>query len=358
MLILRVIAGYVFLLSVFDASGKELIPDSAKHSENNQFYNWAMHLRWLKMGTTQENTSATSARQLMIAGTLKHSSGDEAPNNIYLKTIIGVGSSSTNRSNSSYTEMAAEFGASYINMGDEAATIGQNMAQIGAIPALLTVSGGSIPASGSVNVTASNMSLNRNMNAFRGTLLDVPGVLAWSEGTTGTFTRVSTGEAVPVPENTPFIPDAIKYRANCIILESGKNDINSGRAYADILADTVTISTWFASFGTTTIVMGHFANGSYRSAQRNTLSKLDAGITAAFGNRAIDQQAWFTSPQLWVDLANEGITPTSQDLADQSEGNVPQTLMTSSRDHLTTAAYGYRMKYLVKPKLIELGLYK
>ncbi|HAT1603699.1 TPA: hypothetical protein I8Y43_005945, partial [Raoultella ornithinolytica] len=158
-------------------------------------------------------------------------------------------------------------------------------------------------------------------------------------------------DAVSVPVNTAFIPDAIKYRANCIILESGKNDINTGRAAADILADTVNMSTWFAPFVPVTIVMGHFANGSYTTVQRNTLSALNAGITDTFGNRAIDQQAWLTSPQLWVDLAHEGITPTSQDLADQAAGNVPQTLMISARDHLTTAAYGYRMKYLVKPKL-------
>ncbi|EIX9131094.1 hypothetical protein MLJ46_001218 [Klebsiella pneumoniae] len=358
LLILRNIAGYVLLFSMFDAVGKEWISDLARHSKKEQFYDWAMQLRGASMGSILENTLATSAQQFTLAGTLKHTSGDNAPNEIALQTIIGLGSSSTNRSNSKYTVMAAELGASYINMGDEGSTIRQNMAQIGAVPALLTVSGGNIPASGSVNVTASNMPLNSNMNAFHGALLGIPGTLAWSTGTTGTFTRDISGEAVSVPVNTPFIPDAIKYRANCIILESGKNDINIGRASVDILADTVKMSTWFAPFVPVTIVMGHFANGSYTTGQRNTLSALNAGITSTFGNRAIDQQAWFTSPQLWVDLAHEGITPTSQDLADQAAGDVPQTLMIPARDHLTTAAYGYRMKYLVKPKLIELGLYK
>ncbi|HFJ9769548.1 TPA: hypothetical protein ACGW1T_000334 [Raoultella ornithinolytica] len=353
----RNIAGYALLFSMLDASGNERMSELAIN-ENGQFPGWVMQ-RWAaRMAPILETILDISAQRPTQAGTWKHPSGDYVPYDIDLRTIVGLGSSSTNRSNANYTAMAADFGASYINMGDEGATIRQNMAQIGSAPALLTVSGGSIPASGSVNVTASNMPLNSNMNAFHGALLGIPGILAWSTGTTGTFTRDISGDAVSVPVNTPFIPDAIKYRANCIILESGKNDINTGRAAADILADTVNMSTWFAPFVPVTIVMGHFANGSYTTVQRNTLSALNAGITATFGNRAIDQQAWLTSPQLWVDLAHEGITPTSQDLADQAAGNVPQTLMISARDHLTTAAYGYRMKYLVKPKLIELGLYK
>ncbi|WP_436894630.1 hypothetical protein, partial [Klebsiella pneumoniae] len=67
-----------------------------------------------------------------------------------------------------------------------------------------------------------------------------------------------------------------------------------------------------------------------------------------YGNRAIDQQAWLVSSTIWDQLAAEGVTPTTQDLADQAAGLPPTQLMTAAKDHLTPAAYGYRMKYLVK----------
>lgn len=243
-------------------------------------------------------------------------------------------------------------------MGDEGSTVLQNAAQIGALPALLTVSGGAIPASGAVNVTASNMPSNSNLNAFSGTLKGVHGLLAWNADVSSLqFTRTQDGEAVSVAEGEPLIPDAIGYRDKVIILESGKNDINGGVTADALLNNTIVVASWFAPYLPQTIVMGHFANGNYNSSRRNVLAAVNAGVVATFGNRAIDQQAWFTSDKLWDDLAAEGIVPTSADLADQAAGDVPQSLMTSARDHLTTAAYGYRAKYLVRPKLIEIMQY-
>ncbi|HBZ7909522.1 TPA: hypothetical protein MM072_005009, partial [Klebsiella pneumoniae] len=292
------------------------------------------------------------------AGTWKHPSGDYVPYVTDLRTIVGLGSSSTSRSNSTYTAMAGDFGAAYVSMGTSGAIIAQNAAHIGAVPALITVSGGSIPASGGVAVTASNIPSNGINMAMGGTLAGVAGSIAWSNGNTGTFTRSASGTAVTVPDGTPFIPNSSKYRANQIILESGKNDINHNRDAAYILAMTEKIVDWLAPFLSTAVVMGHFNNHAYTTAQKTTLAAVNAGIVSTYGSRAIDQQAWLVSSTIWDQLAAEGVTPTSQDLTDQANGLPPTQLMVAEKDHLTPAAYGYRMKYLVKPKLIELGLYK
>lgn len=355
--VLKQVPGYGLVFTMRDSSGSDRMTELAISSKNGQFAPWVVAALADRLAPLLGGKIDFPVQRPTLAGTWKHDSGDYVPYNIDKKTLVGLGSSSTNRSNSAYSTMAAEFGANYVNMGDEGATILQNAAQIGAIPALLTVSGGAIPANGPVSVTSTNMPINSNLDAFSGTLAGVHGQLSWSTGSTGTFTRTTGGSVVSVPAGTPFIPDAIQYRDKVIILESGKNDINGSRAADLILADTLTIAKWFAPFVPMTVVMGHFANASYTTTQRQILAVLNQGIKDNFGGRAIDQQAWLTSASLWTQLAAEGVTPTTDDLADQAAGDVPRQLMTSARDHLTPAAYGYRMKYLVKPKLIELGLY-
>lgn len=347
------IPGYSYVFTLDDSNSEERMTELSI-LENGKFADWVIEAWAARMAPLID----VDAKRPNPDGTWLHPSGDRVAYELDKRTIVGLGSSSTNRSLTYYTQMATSFDAAYVNMGTEGAIISQNAAHIGAVPALISVVGGSIPASGPVAVTASNIPSNGIAMAMGGSLGGVPGAIAWSNGNTGTFTRSTAGSAVAVPNNTPFVPNSSRYRANEIILESGKNDINQGRDASTILDLTSKIVNWLAPFIPTTVVMGHFANGSYSSTSRTRLAQVNSGIVSTYGNRAIDQQAWLTSNQLWTDLANEGITPTSQDLADQAAGDVPQTLMTAARDHLTTDGYRYRMKYLVKPKLIELGLYK
>lgn len=354
---LRNIPGFGLVFTMPDANGEERITDLALRARDGQFADFVISRLANRMMPILESQLDIAARPT-LAGTWKHPSGDYVPYNVDLRTIVGVGSSSTNRSNSTYTAMSTDFGAAYVNMGVEGGILAQNAAHIGAVPALITVSGGSIPASGGVAVTASNIPSNGINMAMGGSLAGVPGAIAWSSGNTGTFTRTASGPAVTVPDGTPFIPNSSKYRSNVIILESGKNDINQNRDSAYILDFTGKIISWLAPFLSTAVVMGHFNNHAYTTTQKTTLAAVNAGIVGTYGNRAIDQQAWLVSSTIWDQLAVEGVTPTAQDLTDQANGLPPTQLMIAAKDHLTPAAYGYRMKYLVKPKLIELGLYK
>lgn len=355
--VLRNIPGYGLVFTMPDPDGEERFTDLAIRSSDGQFADFVM-LRWADRLVPLLQGRLDVATRPTPAGTWKHPSGDYVPYVTDLRTIVGVGSSSTNRSNSTYTTMSSGLGAAYVNMGVEGGIIAQNAAHIGAVPALITVSGGSIPASGGVAVTASNIPSSGINMAMGGTLAGVAGSIAWSNGNTGTFTRSASGAAVAVPPNTPFIPNSARYRANQIILESGKNDINQGRDAALILSMTHQIVEWLAPFLSTTIVMGHFNNHNYSDTAKARLATVNSGIVSAYGDRAIDQQAWLVSATIWDQLAAEGITPTAQDLTDQANGLPPTQLMIAAKDHLTPAAYGYRMKYLVRPKLIELGLYK
>lgn len=353
----RNIPGYGLAYVMPDADGNQRLTELALSDENGEFKDWVLK-RWApRLAPMIAEEIVIPDRRPTLAGTWLHPSGDYVPYVTDLRTIVGVGSSSTNRSNSTYNSMAIAFGSAYVNMGVEGGIIAQNAAHIGAVPALITVSGGVIPASGGVAVTASNIPSGGINMAMGGTLGGVAGSIAWSNGNTGTFTRSASGAAVAVPPNTPFIPNSARYRANQIILESGKNDINQGRDAALILSMTHQIVEWIAPFLSTTIVMGHFNNHNYSDTAKARLATVNSGIVSAYGDRAIDQQAWLVSESIWDQLATEGITPTSQDLADQGNGLPPTQLMIAAKDHLTAAAYGYRMKYLVKPKLIELGLY-
>ena len=194
-----------------------------------------------------------------------------------------------------------------------------------------------------------------------GTIAGVHGTLSWSiPDNNFLFLRATDGSEVAVPVGTKLIPDASQYRAAFLLLEGGKNNITStSPVYTpqQIIDQTAAIRDWMAPYLRESVVMGHFVNGSFTTPLREKLAEVNSGYASAFGDYFIDQQAWLTSSEIWTQLAAEGYTPTSDDLNDQLNGDVPRGLMVVARDHLTTDAYEWRAKYLVKPHLKMLSIY-
>lgn len=125
-------------------------------------------------------------------------------------------------------------------------------ARQGGAPALITVTGDQIPASGAVTVTAYSADLLFNSGvsgnlSLAGTLAGVAGTLSGNsqsgENTaTYTFTRSTAGAIVACPPNTPFIPDiAVSTQLRVGIDMIGRN--NYGNA-AQVLADIAAMRAW------------------------------------------------------------------------------------------------------------------
>lgn len=255
-------------------------------------------------------------------------------------------------------EIAAEMGGlgvSYYNGGDAGVLASHTLAQMGARPALLTVVGGQIPASGPVSVTASNMTASNQMRTFAGTLAGVHGSLS-STQTELTFTRSAGGEVVAVSSDTPFLPTVgPQYRDAINLLNIGKNDIYNVDLAPLVVAKTAEAFAYSRPFFRRNVVVGHFVNRDSPDVSpiRTRVIEINASYAAQYGPLYFDLQAYVTGQQVWVDA---GLTPTADDLSHQLRGNKPPSLSLDD-GHLNAAGDSAVAKAL-RRFVVNLGWYK
>lgn len=224
-------------------------------------------------------------------------------------------------------EMATELaplGVTYFNGGDAGVRAEHTLAQLGSRPALLTVAGGTIPASGAVGVTVSNAPLTSFLRSFTGTLAGVEGTLS---GTIDafTFTRAAAGSAVSVPADTPFIPTVgPQYRSAVNLLNIGKNNAPT-TPIAQVSQWTQEARDWIVAGGGLPVIMGHAMNRDTPdvSTTRTWILGINALLSGWAGADYFDLQGYMVSPQIWIDA---GVTPTQEDLDAQARGNKPPSL--------------------------------
>lgn len=212
----------------------------------------------------------------------------------------------------------------------------QIAARMGAIPALLTVSGGSIPASGPVQVTASNVPALSLMKDFTGTLHGVHGTLS-SDGATQTFTRTNVGSVTPVPAGTPFISEVGNAsRQHTTFLWPGKNNLKTAGAAALVIEQTETMFAWLTPLVKRCAVLTHFVDSDQAvgSTQHSQVAQVNADYITRYGPLCIDVNAYILSPQIWVDAR---VAPTAEDLQMQADG-VKATSLSADNLHLNDAA--------------------
>lgn len=271
-----------------------------------------------------------------------------------LADIFGAGSSSMQGIGPYLEAVMADTVATFHNEGKSGEVSEEIFARLGSRPALLTVAGGSIPASGPVAVTASNMGSTQYLKPFAGVLRGVKGTLSWS-GTEMVFTRASSGSAVPVPAGTPFIPDlADMARKSVAILWAGKNNVSSPTGATRAIEQTDQAFDWFSPMVKRVLVLGHFVDNDVApgSIRRTNVETINAAHKARYGDLFVDIAAYLASPQLWVDT---GISPTSNDLAQQADGVLPDSVA-SNAAHLNDAGYQAVAK-LIRNHLTMLGWY-
>lgn len=239
-------------------------------------------------------------------------------------------------------ELSNRFGIPAYNGGVGGQWSTHVAARQGGRPALLTASGSSIPTSGSVAVTASNMNMPGSFSAA-GTLAGINGTLSLSGGNYQ-FTRTNSGSATAVAADTPFIPTlGIQHKASGTFIWAGKNDITSG-GDMNTIADAVTKMVAYLAPKTRFLVLGHFADNYMVPGNSNRI-RMDTEnnrLASTYGSLYVDINGYLASSQLWVDT---GITPTATDLTDQSNGVLPTSIRYNG-GHMNSAGYTAVSKYV------------
>lgn len=206
----------------------------------------------------------------------------------------------------------------------------QIAARMNAVPILVTLDGGVLPASGAVAVSAKSVNVLSGSGGYSGSLR---GWLAGVEGTMSTdaagnwsFARALAGAVVPVPANSRFISCWGQYlRGHAAWLWMGRNGAQAGRSVFADVADAA------ASLGHGRYLVGSILPSTADSGPALAqLIVLNGQLAAAHGVRFVDV----------FEVLKAAANGSPEDAGDIAAGFVPRSLRS---DHLHLNDVGYAL---------------
>lgn len=221
------------------------------------------------------------------------------------------------------------------NLAYSGYAVDEESIRIGALPVPLTVTGGSIPASGAVTVTTTavigwrDATTTRN---FTGFLAGIPGTLTKTTSSTDfTFTRAAAGAVTPVPAGTVFVSDFAGHDAETLVIMIGHNNAAYNAKGPDAsVAEHVSkgikrIAAWHSRQVKQILVMSVTTKNTWTSGTAGylTVQAINAQLEADWGTRYYDLRRYLVNQAIY-DL---GITPTSDDLASMAADTLPTSIM-------------------------------
>lgn len=230
--------------------------------------------------------------------------------------------------------LAALTGKSHYNGGWGGQDAMQVAARQGGVPARLTLTANTIPASGAATVTAITRTPLSEGGSRAGDLAGIRGTLLLSGGV-HTFTRAVAGEAVPIAAGEVFIPiDASAYRDRTVTIWAGRNGY-SLRDPARLVADIRGMLDYLSPSVTRAIVMEipPWVGEETGTANRTTLDAVNTALAAAFPAHWLPISTWLRTPAA---ATAAGITFTADDNTDIANGLTPRSLRADA-GHLNTA---------------------
>ncbi|OUY06997.1 hypothetical protein [Acinetobacter populi] len=277
------------------------------------------------------------------------------------------GSSTIENSHTQWAQLANDLGFINVLLGGKGAETAETIcARQGSIPAKLLIPSGIL--SGSTDnqaVTVTNFYIDAGIGAsalkpFAGTLFGIHGTLSYKSAnpTQLWFMRDEVGEDIVVDSamEYEFIPDSVAFRNSVCVLNIGKNNLNYGVSpygLPDYVFEcTKKAHQWCKPFYKFVLVMGHFVDTGADEDQKTRVLTYNSLLKTEFGESYYDLQAYLMSEKVWIDTA---ITPTSNDLAQQSDNRKPDSLSLDSL-HMNDAAETAVIKQ-VKQILVEFGWY-
>lgn len=278
------------------------------------------------------------------------------------RPIAGWGSSSMQGVGSGGSDvlstLASTFSVAQNNYGYSGDWSLHTAAKMGAIPALVTIAGGTLPASGSVTVTISNIgNIGNNGTTLTGTLNSVPVSIVYSKTNTQyTLTRTTNGSALSVAANTPLVVnEGLLHRPDTNLIWTGKNDltINANAAVQSVIDTTQACWDYIGPTIGQRLVMGHYLDPAQTSGNaRSAILTVNSSYASSYGQQFIDVEGFLSSSAVWT---KTGITPTASDLTAQTNRVLPPSLAYDTQ-HMNTAGY-QAVAGLVVERLESLGWY-
>jgi len=255
------------------------------------------------------------------------------------------------------SKLATALGVDIYNGGWGGQAFRQIAARNGASPCLMTVVGGSIPASGAVAVTTNLYYPASNGGSVSGTLSGVPGSYTRAaDGLSATFTRTTAGSAVASPANAVFAPlYGSTMRDRHVVLWCGANSVYYEADQYDIIASIRPMIDYLTPRVKRVIVM-EIPPSAARTlpaapgSEREKLDKFNVMLKAAFPEYFLDIASWLRTQAA---ATAAGIVFTAQDLTDISNGVTP-TSFTSDGLHFNDAG-GTAIAYRVQQEAITRG---
>lgn len=224
--------------------------------------------------------------------------------------------------------------------GDDTTAIG---IRAGWLQPLVTVDGGSIPASGPVTLrTTAHFETRENRTLTTATVAGVEGSLRYDTGGQFTFTRLTAGAAVSVPDPTR-VSTVYSTEASVLLIWMGANDFIFDFGGADgsiaerVIAAYSRAATWAAQRGQTAVVAGttnRLAAGPGTS-EFEQIQQINDTLARMFPGRFLDVQGYYSQHA----LADAGLTPTTADTEAMEAGAIPPQLFLADGVHFTPAAH-------------------
>ncbi|KZF01651.1 hypothetical protein A2J04_05575 [Rhodococcus sp. EPR-279] len=231
-------------------------------------------------------------------------------------------------------------GRAITTIGIGGQTSPQIAARQGGVPALLTLNGNAIPASGTVTVTAWSVNLLQitadGSRSLEGSLCGIPGTLTATR-TAGptyayTFTRTTAGAVTPCPPSTPFQTNT--GRGLIPVICVGRNNINDT---ADSMVAQVRAIIAYAGTDRALVmsIPPKDVEINTPTTDRAKVDAINAALRDAFGPYWVDSAAHLRSADV---LTSVGITPTATDLQNIADGVTPLSFRSDDL-HYNAKAY-------------------
>jgi len=211
-------------------------------------------------------------------------------------------------------------------------------ARYGSSPSRITVTGGVIPASGSVAVSAT---VPLGASSYAGVLAGVPGLLSTTNdddnttAETGTFTRTSPGLPVKVNPGTPFLRNFAR-RSDSLIWFTNRNNWRYAGQKAEALTHDAEMMSYVGD-RSQVLIFGilPWVGEELGTAARVILDDVNEARRAQFPREFEDVGLMMRSVEV---LASVGITATATDIQNITDGLTPESLRIDA-GHLNAKGY-------------------
>ena len=212
-------------------------------------------------------------------------------------------------------------------------TAQQIAARFGGQVPQFTVTGNTIPASGSVAVTSRSIELitaQNTFDSFTGKLFGIPGTYTSDAATYWTFTRTNAGSAITIDPNTPFLIDITdaRFSGTCIFWY-GRNNVGTSTFNADVkqtLSDSISaLRTLYKRFVIVSVL--NFPGEIIGTGSYNMIEQLNTDLKNLYPRNFVDV----------LNLLRRSGDGSANDIADASSGIIPRSLRNTNDGHLNTA---------------------